>query len=132
MQFFRRQSRLQIFYRPGHPQCPRISRPSWRSWGLVCRTFGERERDKLRVQLQSDGRSEQRERKHMKRLPSNSLDLVPLPRASSAGSTIVDHVPGTVGGQSALMETLIDNAEFSEGLTDSTRCRRGRYCSRCP
>ena len=51
MPFFRRQSRLQIFHRPGHTH-----------------SALQRERDELRVQLQSDGRSEQRERKHSQRL----------------------------------------------------------------
>ena len=88
---FRMQIRQQNFFRLGHhPQCPRISRPSW----------GEL-RASVQDEMRSDGRSEQREKKHMRSLPSNTLDLVPPLRASSAGSTIVDHVQGTLGGQSA-------------------------------
>ena len=78
----------------------------------------QRERDELRVQLQSEGRQE-RERKHLRSLPANTLDLAPLPRVTSAGST-----PGqgqATGAQSELMETT--QSQVSAVQTDSTRWR---------
>ena len=72
----------------------------------------QRERDELRAQLSSNARSEERERKQPRNLSSSTLELAPLSRGATGQNEFSGQVHRGVGGDSsALMETLIDNAE---------------------
>ena len=72
----------------------------------------ERERDELRAKLHSNARPEERERKQPRNLSSSTLELAPLSRGAVGQNELPGQVHwGACGGSSALVETLIDNAE---------------------